>query len=201
MNATFQVQTIAKHHNGDVEVTLGQVYDHTTRQLNDSTDPDGEISLHITDRTGFFQQGQKYLVNFRSTAPSTSRAVLLADGTSVDPEEQAKYIKDNQGKTPADFVAYKNSQASGRFYRSGDGTHDNDPHRFDRTEQPNVAVPQQTTSADARGDFNQEDPYRVGGEPQNQAEYSQDEQNARSDNAPWKRKQKWQPKADAPATE
>lgn len=110
MNATFQVQTIAKHHNGDVEVTLGQVYDHTTRQLNDSTDPDGEITLHITDRTGFFQQGQKYLVNFRSTAPVVSASVTLANGSSVDPAEQAAWLKANPDKTQAEFVAYKNAQ-------------------------------------------------------------------------------------------
>ena len=70
MNATFQVQEISKHHNGDVAVTLRQIYDSQNRQLSDSMNPGGEITVTITDRTGFFQQGQKYLVNFRSTAPA-----------------------------------------------------------------------------------------------------------------------------------
>lgn len=110
MNATFQVQTIAKHHNGDVEVTLGQVYDHTTRQLNDSTNPDGEITLHITDKTGFFQQGQKYLVNFRSTAPTVTGPSALESGQAIDQSEMAEWLKANPTKTQADFVAYKNAQ-------------------------------------------------------------------------------------------
>jgi hypothetical protein len=110
MNATFQVQKIANHHNGDVEVTLAQVYDHTTRQLNDSTNPEGEITLQITDQSGFFQQGQKYLVNFRSTAPAVSASVTLASGQPVDPAEQAAWLKANPDKTQADFVAFKNAQ-------------------------------------------------------------------------------------------
>ena len=136
MNATFKVDTIAKHHNGDVEVTLAQVYDHTTRQLNDSTNPEGEITLHITDKTGFFQSGQKYLVNFRSMTPTGPATVTLANGQNVDPADQAKWLKENPDSTQADFVAYKNGQyANGRSFAAADGTHDNDPHRFDKSEQ------------------------------------------------------------------
>jgi hypothetical protein len=131
MNCTFQVENITKHRNGDVEVTLDQVYDHTTRQLNDSTNPEGEITLQITDKTGFFQQGQKYLVNFRSMAPITSGAIMLANGQAVDQAEQAAWLKAHPNKTQADYVNYMNSVVPPK----GDGTHDNDPHRFDRTDQ------------------------------------------------------------------
>jgi len=132
MNATFQVQTIAKHHNGDVEVTLKQTYDHTTRQLNESTNPQGEINLQITDKTEFFKQGQKYQVNFRSMVP-TSASVTLANGETPDPAEQAAWLKSHPNKTQADYVNYMNSVGKpSRENAIADGTNKNDPHRLDR---------------------------------------------------------------------
>ena len=111
MNATFQVQEISKHHNGDVAVTLRQVYDSQNRQLSDSTNPSGGITLTITDRTDFFQQGGKYLVNFRNTAPASPASVTLASGQDIDPVERSAYFKSHPDQTHADFVAYKNAQA------------------------------------------------------------------------------------------
>jgi hypothetical protein len=110
MNATFQVQEISKHHNGDVAVTLRQVYDSQNRQLSDSTNPSGGITVTITDRTDFFQQGQKYLVNFRNTAPASPASVTLASGKDVDPVERSTWFRTHPDATFADFVAYKNAQ-------------------------------------------------------------------------------------------
>src|ERR1017187_7629824 len=114
MNAMFQVQEISKHHNGDVAVTLRQVYDSQNRQLSDSTNPSGGITVTITDRTDFFQQGQKYLVNFRNTAPASPASVTLASGQDVDPVERSAYFKSHPDQTHADFVAYKNAQGAAK---------------------------------------------------------------------------------------
>src|ERR1035438_7497232 len=123
MNATFQVQEISKHHNGDVAVTLRQVYDSQNRQLSDSTNPSGGITVTITDRTDFFQQGQKYLVNFRNTAPASPASVTLASGKDVDPVERSAWFKSHPDSTHADFVAYKTAQApqSGGDYQGMPG--------------------------------------------------------------------------------
>jgi hypothetical protein len=116
MNATFQVQEISRHHNGDVAVVLRQVYDHTTKQVSDSVNPDGEINLVITDRSDFFLQGQKYLVNFRNTAPpvavpAAQTAPQKYSLANMNQGEYREWLKKNPGRTQTEYVAYKNANA------------------------------------------------------------------------------------------
>src|ERR1700693_1716950 len=86
MNATFQVVQIAHHFNGETVVTLNQTYNHNTRGLSDSSSPKGEISLTVSDKTGFFQQGHKYVVGFSDAEPKLpAKAPVSASGVTVKP--------------------------------------------------------------------------------------------------------------------
>jgi hypothetical protein len=103
MNATFKVSKISQNHGGTVEVTLKQTYSNTTKELNDSTDPTGQVTLEVTDKSGFFQLGDKYMVSFTSLI---ARPVASA---IVDEDARDAWLAKNPGKTPAEYAAYERS--------------------------------------------------------------------------------------------
>ena len=70
MRAKFQCTEVGETHGGAGYVTLKQTYDHTARDINDSTNPEGSLTFDVTDKTGFFQLGHRYFASFTDEAGS-----------------------------------------------------------------------------------------------------------------------------------
>lgn len=88
MRAKFHCTQVAENHAGDKTVTLAQIYDHTARDLNDSTNPEGQIVFNVTDKSGFFQLGHKYFVNFVDEAPAPREYQAPEFPARSEPEPQ-----------------------------------------------------------------------------------------------------------------